>query len=410
MGVLRFLLVILMVAISSMTLAATGWSDNDVRALNVAPDFTLLLLGGLFVMLMQAGFAIIEGGYDPESKTFSIFLINYLAAFVGNILYSFALFLFCFLFGDHLHQFGLPFQSWQWHFFIFYMLMATTVTMVVSRIIPRNISLLQYWWIALFISGVIFSALSRWVWGQGNEIEGFLRNLGFIDFAGATVVHSTAAWIVLAGYWVLGQEQQELIRRKDVMFSDYKLLSMALAGFILWLAWSGLNIGYISAQRIDIQDVVINTIAALSGAVIMVIALGIMTKQKISFEKLIKAALGGLVAITGCGGMVSMSSSLWIGAVAGLMVFILIEQLKRWITAKNIVDVLVIHGLCGVWGTLAVVFADRSTIVDRQQVSLLTQGLGVLVTFVWSMGLAIVLFKLVHWYGVKMNPPIQNKR
>ncbi len=402
MKVFQYFAVVMLATLLSSTAGYANWSVDDIQAVNVAPDYMLLLLGGLFVMLMQVGFAIIEGGYDPQAKTFSMCCINFLAALAGNVLYvlmSYALMLFGW--GDQVHI-GVPLQSWHWNLLFFYVLMATTITMVVSRIIPKTISLAQYWWIALFISFLIFSIMSRWVWGGFIMSQGFLRRLGFFDFAGASVVHSAAAWIVLAGYCAMGKEQQEQLRRKDILFSDYKLLAMALAGFILWLAWSGLNVSYIMAMRVDIQDVVLNTISTLIAAVIAVSVISLLRKHGPSLELIIKAALGGLVAITASGGLVTVSGAVWIGAIAGLLVYVLPALFKRWIGAKNIVDVLVIHGVCGVWGTIALALYYHSALASHMpKISLYAQMLGVLVTFVWSFGLALLLFKFIANYSLK---------
>lgn len=404
MKVFQYFAVVVLATLLCATSGYANWSVDDIQAVNIAPDYMLLLLGGLFVMLMQVGFAIIEGGYDPQAKTFSMCCINFLAALVGNLLYVLVSYALMTLgWGDQVHI-GVPLQSWHWNLLFFYVLMATTITMVVSRIIPKSISLVQYWWIALFISVLIFSIMSRWVWGGFIMSQGFLRRLGFFDFAGASVVHSAAAWIVLAGYSAMGKEQQEQLRRKDIMFSDYKLLAMALAGFILWLAWSGLNVSYIIAMRVDIQDVVLNTIATLIAAVITVIATSMLRKQSPSLELVIKAALGGLVAITASGGLVTVSGAVWIGGVAGILLYVLPVYLKRWIGAKNIVDVVVIHGLCGVWGTVALAIFHHSTLaLHVPKISLYAQVIGVVVTFLWSFGLAFILFKFIAHYSLKQK-------
>ena len=404
MKVFQYFAVVMLATMMCSSAGAANWSVDDIQAVNIAPDYMLLLLGGLFVILMQVGFAIIEGGYDPQAKTFSMCCINFLAALVGNILYvliSYALMMLGW--GDQVHI-GVPLQSWHWNLLFFYVLMATTITMVVSRIIPKSVSLTQYWWIALFISFLIFSIMSRWVWGGFIMSQGFLRRLGFFDFAGASVVHSAAAWIVLAGYCAMGKEQQEQLRRKDILFSDYKLLAMALAGFILWLAWSGLNVSYIIAMRVDIQDVVLNTISTLIAAVITVILISALRKHSPGLELMIKSALGGLVAITASGGLVTVTGALWIGMVAGVLMYVLPAVLQRWIGAKNIIDVLVIHGICGVWGTMALAIYHHSVLdLHVPNISIYTQGLGVVVTFVWSFGLAFMLFKLIAHYSLRQK-------
>jgi len=85
MAILKYFPIMLLAASSCLSWAGGNWSAEDIQALNVAPDYHLLFLGGLFVILMQIGFAIIEGGYDPDSKPFYIFLINYLATVIQHV-------------------------------------------------------------------------------------------------------------------------------------------------------------------------------------------------------------------------------------------------------------------------------------------------------------------------------------
>lgn len=399
MGIYRYLPVVWAAAFSCPLYAASNF--YFVPDVYFAPHYMLLILGGLFVFFMQSGLAIVEGGYDPESNIKKIYCINYLAAAVGCVLYL----LVSNLFIPNNEGFTLSWDSsffdWRWNLFFFYMLMATTINMVVSRIVPKNASILQYWWVALAISSIVFAVNSQIISGGFAEQEGLLQRIGFIDFAGATIVHSTAAWIVLAGYWVLGKHEQDLIRRRDMGSDDWRFLSMALAAFILWLAWSGLNASYISAIHVNIQVIVINTLTCILGAVLAVKLLGWLLKCKVTFDQLIKAALGSLVAITACCGLVSAWVAMGIGLVAGALVFLLSQALAKRISAKNIVDVLVVHGVCGIWGTLAVVFSSHPVVLESGNVHLWVQLLGVLVNFIWSFSAAWILFHVLLWYRKK---------
>lgn len=274
--------------------------------------------------------------------------------------------------------------------------MATTITTVVGRVIPNRTSLWVNWIVGFMIAGVIFPFFSSWVWGNIAFGGGWLKALGFIDFAGSTVVHSTAAWIVLAGYFTSKSNDKQEISKKDLIFEDYKILSLALAGFILWLAWSGLNIVYISTYRIDIGLIVVNAFAALFGAMLASWALSLLMNNKIiSWAELIKAALGGLVAITASCGLVGFSSALIIGLVSGALTNYLPHLLTRWIASKHIREVVVVHGICGIWGTLAVSLSNNPNIQLTHRVSVLDQIMGIGVNFIWSFGVAFLVFKLI---------------
>ncbi|EPF70055.1 hypothetical protein F945_03072 [Acinetobacter rudis CIP 110305] len=400
MGIYRYIPIIWLAIFSCSTHAAAFPLIQDVY---FAPHYLLLLLGGLFVLLMQSGLAVVEGGYDPETRVGLVYAINFLAAFFGCIIY---LLLSNWMMSNKI-EFALYWElltfDWHWNLLFFYMLMATTINMVVSRIMPKNISIWQYWWIALALSSIVFSINSQLISGGFSENEGFLQHLGFIDFAGATIVHSTAAWITLAGYWVFGKDQQDQMQRRDLGSDDGRLLAMALGAFILWLAWSGLNASYISTIPVNIQVIVVNTLTTIIGAMLSIKALGLLFARSISFEQLIKAALGGLVAITASCGLVSAISAMGIGMVAGALVFWLPNLIREKIAAKNIADVLVIHGVCGVWGTLAVVFSNHPVILVSGNISLWVQLLGVVVNFIWSFSAAWLLFSILTWYRKKFK-------
>lgn len=387
---------------SSRIYSSTDWPEVDVSASHLAPAYGLMLLGALVVMLVQAGFAIIEGQSDSKPRAAVKFLINYVAAFIGNItFYLLSSLLLIDAVPSHFSD-GFHFQTWYWNILIFYMLMSTTLTMVVARIIPRNIGLLHYAWIALFISGLVFGCMSYWVWGGFQPETGLLKQLGFIDFAGATVVHSMAAWMVLAGYWVLGLHQVK-VKGEAIVMSDYKLLSIAVAAFILWLAWSGMNMASITNYKVDIQMLVTNSVLALIASGFSAICVLLYKAQKVSFEAMVRAAVGGLVAITASCALVSMPMALLIGAVSGLIVIYFSTLLQRWIDAPNVIDVLVIHGLCGVWGTMALVFSQHPSLLQSGSATVLAQSIGVLVGFVWSFSLGFILFRLIRFLSLRQT-------
>jgi len=214
------------------------------------------------------------------------------------------------------------------------------------------------------------------------------------------VVHSTAAWIVLAGYITLKSQDKQEIIKKDLIFEDYKILSLALAGFILWLAWSGLNMVYISAIHVDVSTIIINSFAALFGAMLALLILSLLTNNQIvSWSGLIKAALGGLVAITASCGLVSLSTALMIGLIAGILTTYIPNFLTQWIDSKHVREVLAVHGFCGIWGALAISFNHNPMIELVGKASFIDQTVGILVNFVWSFGVAFVVFKMI----CKMN-------
>lgn len=368
--------------------------ERDLAAFNLITDYRLLFFGGVFVIFVQAGFAVVEGGYAFNIKSIFSLLISYLSAILGTILFA----LFCI----KLTQWGLvdvpnykpySYHGWHWNLLFFYTLMATTITTVVGRIIPNKSSLIVSWVVGLTIAGIIFPFFSSWVWGNILWGGGWLRNIGFIDFAGSTVVHSTGAWVLFAGYLALKSQGKKEETKKNLIFEDYRILSLAVAGFILWLAWSGLNVVYITSIPVDVGAVVTSAFIALFSALITpLIVVSFLDRQMISWNELIKAALGGLVAITASCGFVDYFTATMIGAIAGLLTVYIPRMLINSVASRHVRDVLAVHGMCGVWGTLAVAFVESSMIPSGGGVFII-QSLGVIVNFVWSFALGYLVFK-----------------
>ena len=372
--------------------------------LNLGPDYTILLFGGIFVIFMQAGFALVEGGYEKTPRTLRCLGITYLSSIFGSVLFAGI----CFV----LEQLGwvqgsswifTHLQGWHWSLIFFYTLMASTITTIVGRIIPVQASLWVYWLCGIVVAGIIFPFYSSWVWGNLILNISWLKEIGFVDFAGSTVVHSMAAWIVLAGYLVAGREYQQQMIKRDIIFKDYKILSMALACFVLWLAWSGLNIVYISAFDVNVSTVVINALSALFTAILTAVGLSVWMSRTVVWESLVKAGIGGLVAITAGCNILSVSNAAFVGLSAALITWFVPVILTRWIASQHIRDVLVIHGLCGVWGTLWLGVMSSLSFHSVSYISLQVQFLGVVVAFTWSFVVAYLLFVILRKAFIKSN-------
>lgn len=390
----RYVTGVVLSLLAEQCLAFGDALERDITAFNLSTNYDLLYFGGIFVIFMQAGFAVMEGGHAQRPKAIQGLIVNYLSVMLGTAL--FGLISFQFYFPSDV-SIRVLLHSWQWNLLFFYMLMATTITTIVGRIIPSTAPILVNWIIGIISSGLIFPIFGGWVWGHILIGSGWLKQIGFVDFAGASVVHVTAAWIVLAGYLASKSQYQQELNLKDLMFEDYKILSFALACFVLWLGWSGLNIVYLMATAVDVSVIFVNAFATLCGSMITALFFSLLVNQKaFSWKELIKAMLGGLVAITANCGIVSISSAFFIGMVSAILTVYMPKLLRRWIESKHICDVLVVHGLCGIWGTLAVVLTNNPEFMMENRATFLAQSIGIFINFVWSFGIAFVLFKLIY--------------
>lgn len=399
----RFFLCFLLLLSSTLSHSLTTVSPTGFNALNTLSDLSLIVLGTLFLLMTQVGFAVLEGGYIKNSKAMYNLGISYLSALLGNTLYLIFCFILVFLgvleTENNNHYIGL--YWWQWQIFIFYILMSSTITTIVGRIIPINLSSKVYWVVGLIVSGIIFPILSVSVWGDILFDRHWLKDLGFTDYAGATVIHSFAAWIVLAGYLVFWQHHQEHPKETYYIFQEQKVLIFSLAGFVLWLAWSCLNVAFITGMVIDITTVLINIIAVVTGVCIAMLVAAFIDAKYIKRDILIKALFGGLVAITASCGLISGYMAFIVGVVAAGMTLVLPTLLRPWIRIRSVADVLVIHGCCGVWGTLAVLMNQFEH--HPIGVSLKFQLLGIVFTFILGFGVMYWVFRWIAFHSNWMN-------
>jgi Amt family ammonium transporter len=231
--------------------------------------------------------------------------------------------------------------------------------------------------------------------------------LGFIDFAGSTVVHSVGGWAALAGAIVLGPRAGKFGPDGSVRpIPGHNMPLAALGVFILWLGWFGFNPGSTTAASKDIAMIFVNTnLAAATGAVF---ALGTswikFGKPEISMS--LNGALAGLVAITApCANVVPLSAVI-IGAIAGILVVLSVLFFDK-IKVDDPVGAVSVHGVCGAWGTLAAgIFNIGGTSLQIIGVQLL--GIGA--AFVWTFATAYAMFKLIDkTAGLRVSAEEENE-
>jgi Amt family ammonium transporter len=217
--------------------------------------------------------------------------------------------------------------------------------------------------------------------------------LGFIDFAGSTVVHSIGGWAALAGAMVLGPRIGKYGPKGEVKAIPGHNIPMAAIGvFILWLGWFGFNPGSTTTADKSIAMIFVNTnLSAAAGAVAaMFTSWFIFKKPDIGMS--LNGALAGLVGITAGCANVSPSSSLVIGLISGVLVVLSVMLIDR-VHIDDPVGAVSVHGVCGAWGTLAAGLFNMEGVTAK---IITTQVIGIGAAFIWSFGCAYILFKLIH--------------
>lgn len=393
----RILFLLLVTASPSLFAQETAVNQVDLLQENI--NLVWVIVAGVLVFLMQAGFGLLESGMSRSKNAVNVILKNYMDLCVGSLIF--------FVVGYGL-MFGTNSSGWfgtdhfvlstdngsELGFAFFQTMFAATAVTIASGAMAERTQFIGYIVGAIFICALIYPVYGSWVWGSFYEGSGWLAELGFIDFAGSTVVHSIGGWCALAGILVLGPR---LGRFKDNgQVSDipaHNMMYVALGGFILWFGWFGFNAGSTLEGSSDIGLIAYNTQLAAAAGATGVLLLGVFMDTKILASRTINGSLAGLVGITaGCASM-TPAYAIVTGLVSSV-IFIFGEKLLLKLNIDDVVGAVPVHGFCGVWGTLAagLFFVDDPWNMDI----VLVQLLGISAAFLWAFPLMYLIFFLIN--------------
>ncbi|HSH13355.1 MAG TPA: ammonium transporter, partial [Desulfurivibrionaceae bacterium] len=283
-------------------------------------------------------------------------------------------------------------DPWVLAFWMFQVVFAATAATIVSGAVAERIKFTGYLVYSACICAFIYPIFGSWAWGNLFHGNGWLGAMGFIDFAGSTVVHSIGGWAALAGAIVLGPRLGKFGKDGKARAIPGHSIPMAAVGvFILWLGWFGFNPGSTTAGNTDIAMIFVNTnLAAVAGTITaMLTSWWIFKKPDVGMS--LNGALAGLVGITAGCANVTPNSSLIIGAIAGVLVVMSVMFFDK-IRVDDPVGAVSVHGVCGAWGTLA---AGLFNIKGVTAAIVMTQLTGIGAAFIWSFGCAFIVFKLI---------------
>jgi ammonium transporter, Amt family len=364
----------------------------------VAVDTIWLATCAALVFLMQAGFALLEGGMARSKNAVNVLMKNYLDVCVGGLI--FWLVGFGLMFGvnstgwigtSHFAPNSGP--DWDWTFLFYQMMFAATATTIASGAMAERMHFNAYLVGACVISGLIYPVFGSWAWGGYGGGEGWLKAMGFVDFAGSTVVHSIGGWCALAGIIVLGPRLGRFGPNGESRpIPGHNLSLVALGGFILWFGWVGFNGGSTLAAEVGIGKILVNThLGACAGAVGSAL-FSVMLGRPVLLTATVNASIGGLVSITaGCATM-EPSHAVLTGIIAGVITSVIpiLMAKMRW---DDVVDAVAVHGFCGVWGTLAAGLFYSGDLFNPHRLAV--QAIGILAAFVWGFGVALLSYLLI---------------
>ena len=378
------------------------------------------------VLLMQPGFMCLESGLTRSKNSINVAIKNLVD--LGISVCFFWCFGYAIMFGAD--QAGLIGSSGFFvslesdpklaAFFLFQMMFCGTSTTIVSGALAERLKFKGYLAIAMLISGLIYPLYGHWAWNGATtgQLYGWLGKLGFVDYAGSSVVHSVGGWVSLAALLVVGSRTGRFIRqkRKGSLFRTPDWESRKIHGsnlpfsvlgvMLLWVGWFGFNGGSTFALSNEIPVIIVHTV--LSGAAGMIGAgiLGWQRRGMVEAETLINGSIAGLVSITAACNSVTTPAAMLIGAVGGITMLLLTDWIEHW-GIDDGVDAVALHGFAGAWGTLAVGLFGNLEILNTglsRHNQVLVQLLGIAVCFVWSFGITyLVLLSLNRIYPLRVS-------
>lgn len=391
--------IISMLMYPTIALAA---DEPTVADLKTALDTVWTLVAAFLVFFMQAGFAMVEAGFTRAKNASNIIMKNLMDFAIGSLIFFAVGFGIMFgtdingvigwsgFFGmdsmEHLGL-GIPLPA----FIIFQTVFAATAATIVSGAMAERTKFISYVIYSAVISLVIYPVVGHWVWGGG-----WLSKMGFIDFAGSTVVHSVGGWAALVGAAIIGPRIGKYGKDGKVnAILGHNITLGALGVFILWFGWFGFNPGSTLAANADIGRIAMTTNLSGAAAALAVMVITWLKYGKPDVSLTLNGALGGLVAITAGCAAVSMWGAVTIGLLSGFVIVYGIEFIDKVIKIDDPVGAIGVHGLCGSIGTILVgLFAVDGGLFYGGGIELLTtQVIGVTAVALWTIATTFVLFK-----------------
>lgn len=366
-----------------------------------------LLVCSALVFVMQPGFMCLESGLTRSKNNINVAIKNFAD-------FSLSTFIFWFLgyglmFGTSINRVVGTDQflaspdadAALAAFIVFQTMFCSTAATIVSGAVAERMKFGGYLLITALMASIVYPVFGHWTW-NGVEVGqriGWLGRLGFVDFAGSTVVHSVGGWVALAAILIIGPRQGRFSKTgetQDILGSSLPL--SVLGALLLWMGWLGFNGGSGLEFSDRVPLILLNTILGGVAGTLSAGALGWWQAKVPKIESMINGSLAGLVAVTASCHAISPPLALIIGAIGGAVMMLV----KHWLTRFQIddaVDAIPVHLGSGIWGTLAVGLYGRSDLLGTglsRGTQMGVQLVGILSCGVWTFGLSWVVLKGIN--------------
>ena len=383
----------------------------------------------ILVFIMQAGFMCMETGLSRHKNSINVALKN--AADFGVAVVIFWIFGFGLMFGKSYNgYFGTDLFLFKTEkaeymtYFVFQAMFVATAATIISGAVAERMKFVGYLIITVLATGIIYPLVGHWAWSSSylNNIDatrqllavtgqvkssGWLTDLGFVDFAGSTIVHSVGGWIALSAVLILGPRIGKYSKANKGKFTGSSFPLAVLGTLILWFGWFGFNGGSNGAMDDSVPLILINTFLAAAFGLLTGLATSFIIFKKPDAYYVILGPLAGLVAITaGCNSMTSITA-IFVGII-GSLIAIFINELLNKFEIDDVIGAIPVHLAAGIWGTLAVGFFSNLETLDTglnriEQIK--AQFIGVISIGIFTFIVSYILLKIINYfYPLRVSP------
>ena len=383
----------------------------------------------ILVFIMQAGFMCMETGLSRHKNSINVALKN--AADFGLAVVVFWIFGFGLMFGTSYNGlFGTDLFFFKTDkadymtYFVFQAMFVATAATIVSGAVAERMKFNGYLIITIIATGIIYPIVGHWAWSSSylsklndastllaftGELKtiGWLTELGFVDFAGSTIVHSVGGWIALAAILIIGPRIGKYSESNKGKFTGSSFPLAVLGTLILWFGWFGFNGGSNGAMDETVPLILINTFLSAAFGLLTGLAISFLLFKKPDPYYVILGPLAGLVAITaGCNSMTSVVA-IFVG-ILGAIISIFVNELLNKYEIDDVVGAVPVHLAAGIWGTLAVgLFSDLEKLgtglTRLEQIEVQIIGIFAIGAFTFC-GSYIILKILNYFYPLRVTP------
>ena len=371
------------------------------------------LLGAVLVFFMQCGFAMVETGFTRAKNAGNIIMKNLMDFCIGTVVFFVLGYgimnsenYFFGLIGRPEYQMFTDFANFDWSNFFFQLVFCATAATIVSGAMAERTKFSTYCIYSAVISAIVYPIEAGWVWNSA----GWLAKLGYVDFAGSSVIHMVGGIASVIGAAMLGPRIGKYTKGKDGKvvvnaFPGHSLTLGALGCFILWFAWYGFN-GAAASDPAQLAQILGTTTIAPAVATFACMLFTWIRNGAPDVSMCLNASLAGLVGITaGCANVDAVGATI-IGLVDGILVVIVVEFMDQKLKIDDPVGAVAVHGCNGLWGTVAVGLFDYNNGVfyggGFHQLGVQVLGVVCIAAYT-AVAMTIVFTILKHTIGLRVS-------